>query len=389
MNLQSEIGPELWKAIARSYVSEAYSNAIIEAFRYMTDILREKSDLDGDGVSLVGQALSGEIPKIRINSLQTQSEKDEQKGYETIIRGLYIGIRNPRAHDSHHDEKPTTDAIVFLIDHICNIIDQSKGPFVLENWANRIFDPDFYLSDRYIQLITDEVPPRRRIEALIYLYSRRSPDSSTILRAIFSKMIGQIEESRISEFTDVVSEDLKRITEDSDVIQIITMLPNYIWPKITELARLRIENKMLRSLESGKTGWMRIDEDFYDEPVEYVTGELGTYISNIIDHFTLKFELYAKVSRKMSAGGDDLEYVSAFFLEHLPRILIEFPFERPRGKVPGRVAPMEHIINRICEKYNHYCNSTKLRMHNAVSSLPRDWQEYIIKQQPELDDLPF
>jgi len=52
----------------------------------ITTVLREKSGVDGDGAPLVGKSLGGDGPPIRLNSLQTDSERNIQKGFDAILR---------------------------------------------------------------------------------------------------------------------------------------------------------------------------------------------------------------------------------------------------------------------------------------------------------------
>jgi len=73
MNLETKISPELWNAVQESYESENFAHAIKDAMAFVTEVLRDKSGLDGDGVSLVGQALGfgqNKQPRIRVNKLR-------------------------------------------------------------------------------------------------------------------------------------------------------------------------------------------------------------------------------------------------------------------------------------------------------------------------------
>ena len=89
MNLKTHISQQLWLAISNTYESENYSHAILDAAHYLSDVLREKTGVDGDGQSLVGKALGGQAPILRINKLQTESERNTQKGLEQIL-SLYF-----------------------------------------------------------------------------------------------------------------------------------------------------------------------------------------------------------------------------------------------------------------------------------------------------------
>jgi len=94
MNLQTHIRNSLWLAIQSTYQAGNYSHAILDAMHYLSNVLREKTGVDGDGTTLVGQALGGDSPRLRINKLQTETERNEQRGIESVLRGLYQAIRN-------------------------------------------------------------------------------------------------------------------------------------------------------------------------------------------------------------------------------------------------------------------------------------------------------
>jgi uncharacterized protein (TIGR02391 family) len=158
MELRTLLHKELWSEIVKSYDAANYKNAILDALRYLTKMIRDKSGLDGDGISLIGQAFGGDEPKIRINKLQTQSERDEQKGFLQIISGLYQGIRNPRTHTDRKDNQQTADSIIYFVDHILTILDASRPPFTIEEFLPRVFDPDFVERNDYAEELVSEIP---------------------------------------------------------------------------------------------------------------------------------------------------------------------------------------------------------------------------------------
>jgi len=59
------------------------------------------------------QVFAIENPLVRLNLLSTESEKDEQKGYQFIFAGSVLAIRNPRAHDFGLVDTPDT-----CLDHL-------------------------------------------------------------------------------------------------------------------------------------------------------------------------------------------------------------------------------------------------------------------------------
>ena len=132
MEIQKEIEPELYEAIKIHYEAGLYSNAILDAIKELTELIREKAKLDGDGANLVGQAFGGTSPPIKISPMQKASEVDEQRGFEQLLRGLYIGIRNPRTHEIYTDKKDSCDAIVLFVNYLISIIRSTHSFFVLD-----------------------------------------------------------------------------------------------------------------------------------------------------------------------------------------------------------------------------------------------------------------
>jgi len=53
VNLETHIKPELWTAIVSSYESENYTHAIKDAMSFVTEVLRDKSGLDGNSDAFV------------------------------------------------------------------------------------------------------------------------------------------------------------------------------------------------------------------------------------------------------------------------------------------------------------------------------------------------
>ena len=51
-----------------------------------------------DGSDLVDAALGGSAPLLAINSLQTETERSEQRGFTNLIKGVFGTFRNVTAH---------------------------------------------------------------------------------------------------------------------------------------------------------------------------------------------------------------------------------------------------------------------------------------------------
>ena len=64
MTLRNQVDVELWDAIKKNYESDNYTGAILDSVFKLTDTIRNKTGLEGDGASLIGQAFGGDNPRI-------------------------------------------------------------------------------------------------------------------------------------------------------------------------------------------------------------------------------------------------------------------------------------------------------------------------------------
>jgi uncharacterized protein (TIGR02391 family) len=80
---------------------ENYFHAVLEATKSVASKLRKLSGLTGDGADLATKSLgigSASQPLLAINSLSTDTEKGEQRGFMNLLVGLFGTFRNPTAH---------------------------------------------------------------------------------------------------------------------------------------------------------------------------------------------------------------------------------------------------------------------------------------------------
>lgn len=79
-------------------ITENYFHSVFEAVKSIAEEIRQRTNLTLDGVELIDRALSVSNPLIKINSLQTATEQSEQKGFSSLIKGVFGMFRNPTAH---------------------------------------------------------------------------------------------------------------------------------------------------------------------------------------------------------------------------------------------------------------------------------------------------
>ncbi len=120
------------KEIARKpFVEGNYVHAVFEATKVLEERLKRITGIDKTCRSLVQESLGGESPRVRFNRLQSQSEKDEQKGLQLIAEGICAAFRNPKGHepmDASTVQINAAEALdqLAIISYILKRIDQAE-----------------------------------------------------------------------------------------------------------------------------------------------------------------------------------------------------------------------------------------------------------------------
>ncbi|NUM47082.1 MAG: TIGR02391 family protein [Anaerolineales bacterium] len=90
--------PDILRFCREELLQDNYFHAVFEATKSIADKIRDKSGLTIDGGELVTQAFSGINPLLAFNTLQTETERSEQKGLVNLLLGLFGTFRNTTAH---------------------------------------------------------------------------------------------------------------------------------------------------------------------------------------------------------------------------------------------------------------------------------------------------
>lgn len=96
---ERRIHPEVKKYCQSELLQDNYFHAVFEATKGLAQRIRDKSNVDMDGARLVDKVFSVEKPILAINSLQTETEKSEHKGFAMLLKGCFAAVRNPIAHE--------------------------------------------------------------------------------------------------------------------------------------------------------------------------------------------------------------------------------------------------------------------------------------------------
>ncbi len=372
MNLETHIAPALWNAIRSSYESRNYTGAILDAVYVVTEVLREKADSQADGVALVANALSGSNPAVKVTPLRSESDWNEQRGIEHILRGGYQGIRNPRSHGKRGDTEEVANAIILFLDYLLRQLGQAATLFSKADFLERVFDPHFPKKTRYAELLVEEIPAKYLIEVFHDVYQRREEGDGEALQLIIQALVQRLSEDERQEIWTTISADLRTASGFDAIKTVVQVIKPEQWPNLTEVARLRIENRFIQDIKDAR----------YDAKTNKCrgAGALGTWCTALIPHFTLKDELASALMTLLGSGDRQRsDYVFQFFFRHL---------ENLAGKQNQRLRRI--LVNGM--------QSGDKRFHDIVLGIfddepDPDWGEKVIEAangfQEKSQDSPF
>ncbi|HEB5078075.1 TIGR02391 family protein [Aeromonas hydrophila] len=94
-----DIHPEILRYCREELMQENYFHAVFEAAKSLAQRLRDMTGLPLDGAALIDKCFAESQPLIWINTLRTETERSEHKGFALLLKGAFAAIRNPTAHE--------------------------------------------------------------------------------------------------------------------------------------------------------------------------------------------------------------------------------------------------------------------------------------------------
>lgn len=315
MSLAGSIDERLWSAVQAAYEAGNYSAAIVDGVFYLSELIRNKSGLDSDGNTLVGSAFGGQNPIIKVNSLHTESERDEQRGVEQLLRGIYTAIRNPRSHEKRTDSAETADILITFIGWVVGLIDKSKSPFDTQQIIGIVFDKLFAQNERYADLLVDRIPKRRRLDVLVEVFQRRTEGNWKCLSLFTKAVLKTLAAEDQDQFWQVVSDALENASADAEFRSAMQIVDKD-WTKVSEFARIRTEHRVIESVKEG----------VYDSSRKICPkGALGTWARDLATEFILKDDFASAIEGRLSSNDCDSRAYGFQFFFHVLRQLRPTP----------------------------------------------------------------
>ncbi|MFO0847161.1 MAG: TIGR02391 family protein [Gemmataceae bacterium] len=92
------VHPDVLRYCHAELLQDNYFHCVLEAAKSVAQKVRDMTGLEKDGAALVDQVFSVAAPRMALNTLRTESEQSEQKGFASLLKGVFGTFRNVTAH---------------------------------------------------------------------------------------------------------------------------------------------------------------------------------------------------------------------------------------------------------------------------------------------------
>jgi len=116
---------QLYKKTNKLFKDGHHARAVEEAYKLLDNTVKKQAGMSESnltGAKLMEEVFSVSNPKLCLNAISNQSERNEQVGYMMICSGCMTGIRNPRAHES--DWEDTEERALQLLSFANHLIER-------------------------------------------------------------------------------------------------------------------------------------------------------------------------------------------------------------------------------------------------------------------------
>lgn len=306
---KGNINPEFWDVFGIHYEKECYTDAIKDACLYLVQLVQEKSELENlDGEKLINTAFSESNPKLLINENQTQTEKDEQRGFGFLLRGIICAIRNPISHkrDFKLSKEEADSILLFINNYILPKLDDSRDFRYVQNWYDFIFTENENDSKKYSDTILSNISKKERLELMINIVNQLSFIKEGKYYYIINSLYEQLAKKEKEEIIILLNKKLIAANDGKYIRMFFNHFNPEIWNSIDKLVKVRIEEMVEKSIHEGELFFNQFSMQ------EETKGSLGTWTVKWICKFeneqTIIDDLYNKMNRK-----DEAKYVLRYF----------------------------------------------------------------------------
>ncbi len=160
-----------------------------------------------------------------------------------------------------------------------------------------------------------------------------------------------LSDAQLNSYLAVVSEELRTVTDDASIRTSLQMLTPEMWSRLDEVAKLRIENKLILGIRDGEV-----------LSSGTVTQPLATWSGKFIKAFSLRRDAARVIANKLEGfDADDRNYVAKYFMHFLPEIFSDEPL-------------MNRCIRAIVSAIQSDDTNVRTTLLGSIRNYPQDWQ---------------
>lgn len=300
------------------YENRDYTEVVRDSILCLTSEIRKKSDLvDSDGVDLINKAFSEKKPLIKINKLETETEKNKHRGIMDLSKGLIEYFRNPMSHSKQEYSKKVADAILVILDEV--ILEEvlgSKSINSIEDWYSEIINELFPNTERYAKELVASIPKSKLYEILIMLYKNRN-NIPKFKDKIIDELVRNLSEDEFNNYCEVIENDLFGNITKQDIISSLRFISLNIWNKLSELAKSKIEDMSLEDIS-------KLCIDFEYDCGDYIpTKQQNGFILENSKHILKKFsnlqEIFDTIVQQLTNNTN--EFLQNYLFENYFKLI--------------------------------------------------------------------
>lgn len=273
--------------------------------------MRRVGGVQGDGAQLVGQVLGGNTPFFSLNKLATVSEKDEQKGVEQLMRGVYVGIRNPRTHEVMEDTEDYALRVLILVDLCLQYLDREVQEFDVIAFVNRIYEPHFVASSEYAQALVADIPPNQILPVFLEAFERRAESEVDKIRYAFVALYQVMSSGDLQSAAQVIGVALRGEAEQTSIANLFRLLKPESWKLLQCDVRMRMENLIIDACQNGT----------YDVHSSIVKHGVGSWGNKFGRYFDRKADLGQVLVAKLDVSWYTQNFVGKYYMYTLPALI--------------------------------------------------------------------
>lgn len=122
-----DLHPSIASVATKLFEDGHYTNAVEDACKALDLLVRNRSGRsDMSGTDLMQTVFSPNAPILRFNSLQTDTDRSEQRGFMFLYAGAMLAVRNPRAHELVQDDAEKALEYIAFLSLLARTLDRAQ-----------------------------------------------------------------------------------------------------------------------------------------------------------------------------------------------------------------------------------------------------------------------